>query len=134
MRRKSVYQARQEIRHVIDRLGMPIDRKIQPLVMGLRCHGVITEASCQGHLHRGLSYPWVHFPMQELKQVLRILRWHNRIHTQNELPKTRWGIRFMGIRNKRSFRIQPKNPNQSLRTMQHRAERFGYLLQSTRSL
>lgn len=42
-----------------DALGMPIDEGIFDTIVGLNSNGYDTSASCEGHLDRGLPYPWI---------------------------------------------------------------------------
>jgi len=58
---------------IVDRLGMPIDERIKETVAALKCMGFETEASCEGHLERGVKAPWVDFSpfSEDRKKVLR---------------------------------------------------------------
>src|ERR1039457_2831739 len=42
-----------------DRLGLPIDPGIKKAVIVFNVVGLITEASCEGHMDGGLSWPWI---------------------------------------------------------------------------
>ena len=42
-----------------DGLGMPIDSGIKETVIILNLLGVKTSSSCEGHIDRGLPYPWI---------------------------------------------------------------------------
>jgi len=42
-----------------DKLGKSVDNRIMPAVIALRISGINTSASCEGHLRRGLPYPWI---------------------------------------------------------------------------
>jgi hypothetical protein len=44
---------------VTDSLGKGIDSGIIDMVVALNAAGIRTNASCEGHLHRGKSYPWI---------------------------------------------------------------------------
>ena len=44
---------------VTDRLGAEIDPGIIETVIALNAIGIRTNASCEGHLHHGKSYPWI---------------------------------------------------------------------------
>lgn len=134
MAKKPVRQTEREVSRLTDRLGMPIDKKIRPLVIGLRSLGITTQMSCQGHLGWGCPHPWVDFPIQELPRVERLLRQYNRTHARNGSPKKEWGYWKRGIEGKGGFRIEPKYRKRSLLEMQREAEEFGYLLQRSRSL
>ncbi len=49
----------QQVEQTGDRLGLRIDEKIKPTVVALKANGFGTTASCEGHIGRGLPYPWV---------------------------------------------------------------------------
>ena len=42
-----------------DKLGKQIDPGIRHAVAALHISEINTNASCEGHLHRGLPYPWI---------------------------------------------------------------------------
>lgn len=44
---------------IVDGLGKPIDAGIKPMVAVLNALEVPTSGSCEGHIERALSYPWV---------------------------------------------------------------------------
>lgn len=48
-----------------DKLGMPIDKKIKSLVVGLWVNGIDTTGSCEGHTKWGESFPWVDIETEE---------------------------------------------------------------------
>src|ERR1035437_6045436 len=48
-----------EVDHLVDSLGKEIDPNIKDTVTALRALGFHTNASCEGHLDRGLKAPWV---------------------------------------------------------------------------
>lgn len=48
-----------KIEKITDGLGMEIDPKIKETVGALNILGYSTTGSCEGHLNRGLLYPWV---------------------------------------------------------------------------
>lgn len=50
---------------MVDRLGMPVDPGIRGVVVALNSCGIYTTASCEGHLERGLAYPWVDIETRE---------------------------------------------------------------------
>jgi len=50
-----------EVGSWVDGLGMPIDPGIKDTVIALNLLGFKTRASCEGHIDRGLSYPWIDF-------------------------------------------------------------------------
>jgi hypothetical protein len=52
-------QAKQETARITDALGMPIDTGILEMVTILRLMGFTTTSSCQGHVSRFLTEPYV---------------------------------------------------------------------------
>lgn len=46
-------------RRVVDKLGKKIDEGIFDTVVALNMLGVVTRASCEGHLDWGVPHPWV---------------------------------------------------------------------------
>jgi hypothetical protein len=48
-----------EVDKLVDGLGMHVDKAIRSVVTALRMHDLQTTSSCEGHLDRGLPYPWV---------------------------------------------------------------------------
>ncbi|MBI4709205.1 MAG: hypothetical protein HY764_03320 [Candidatus Portnoybacteria bacterium] len=52
-------QAEQEIEGIGDKRRKGIDEGIKFTVVSLRVNGFGTTASCEGHLDRGLPWPWV---------------------------------------------------------------------------
>lgn len=55
---------------IIDSLHKRIDPKIKFAVVSLKANGLGTIASCEGHLNRGLPYPWVDVESQLAEQLL----------------------------------------------------------------
>jgi hypothetical protein len=49
----------QEVNGIADRLGKGIDEGIKETIVALLMYRFSTTASCEGHLDRGCSYPWV---------------------------------------------------------------------------
>ncbi len=49
----------EEIEKVTDGLGLEIDPKIRDTVKFFKAHDFTTYASCEGHIDRGMPYPWV---------------------------------------------------------------------------
>jgi len=52
-------RARRKVLRIADKLGRPIDTKLQKAVAALLVFGFETTASCQGHLNRGEPFPWI---------------------------------------------------------------------------
>jgi len=48
-----------KVEKITDRIGYPIDPGIKESVIALNVFGIKTDGSCEGHLDRGLPYPWV---------------------------------------------------------------------------
>jgi hypothetical protein len=65
--------ALQRLDGIGDKLGMPIDEKIKPLVAALNMWSVETSASCEGHAGRALPYPWVDIPYAHVETAGRLL-------------------------------------------------------------
>lgn len=55
----NLQEVQQEVDELVDGLGRPIDAGIKKIVSVLRLIGFHTTASCEGHMDRGLPYPWV---------------------------------------------------------------------------
>lgn len=53
-----------------DALKMPIDKGIRETVIVLNVLGFTTSMSCEGHLDRGLPYPWVDIKFNEVEMEL----------------------------------------------------------------
>jgi hypothetical protein len=47
------------VESIRDRLGQPVDGQIKHAVCALIANGFETSASCQGHVGRGLPWPWI---------------------------------------------------------------------------
>lgn len=52
-------RVRAEVERIVDKLGMPVDEAIKEPVVALLANDFPTSGSCEGHLDRGLPYPWV---------------------------------------------------------------------------
>lgn len=69
----------QEVERIVDKLGKPVDPGIKESVVALRVLGLETQASCEGHLDRGVKGPWIdvgpEIP-QALKDRMREQRKH----------------------------------------------------------
>lgn len=64
-----IEQLKQQLKLTVDRLGMNIDEGIFETVLYLNAHGLNTTASCEGHLDRGLAFPWVEFSSKEAESA-----------------------------------------------------------------
>ncbi|MDP2864370.1 MAG: hypothetical protein Q8N73_01780 [bacterium] len=73
MKCRNLEEVRREVETIKDRLEEPIDSKIKDLVIGLRRWGIKTEASCQGHLLKGLPYPWVDVSWESTKDLAKLV-------------------------------------------------------------
>jgi len=69
----TVEQARQEVEAIRDRLGKPVDAKIQEFLVGLRRWGVETTMSCEGHYFGGYQFPWVDITAESLPLAATLL-------------------------------------------------------------
>jgi len=49
----------EEIEHVRDALGFPIDNNIRETIVALNLSGMPTSASCEGHTDRARGAPWI---------------------------------------------------------------------------
>jgi hypothetical protein len=58
-----------EVRHITDGLGKPIDSGIRETVAILQLIGLHTTASCEGHLDWGLPVPWIRFHAPEARAL-----------------------------------------------------------------
>ena len=65
-------EARADVNKITDGLGMPIDEGIKETVVAFRVSGFPTTGSCEGHLNRGTSYPWVDIDVSELENFKKI--------------------------------------------------------------
>lgn len=63
----------ENINNIGDSLGYPIDPGIKDLVLQLNRLGIITTASCEGHLTHGLCYPWVDCEFVFLNRYVEII-------------------------------------------------------------
>jgi len=48
-----------QVDRIVDRLGLPVDEAIKPLVVALKANDFGTTGSCEGHIDNGPAYPWV---------------------------------------------------------------------------
>jgi len=48
-----------EVEHITDKLGQGVDEQVKETLVALKANEFGTTASCEGHLDRGLPYPWV---------------------------------------------------------------------------
>jgi hypothetical protein len=62
-------QIAERIKHTTDTLGMPIDPLILPVVIWLTVWGIPTRASCEGHIDRGMPYPWVDIGRNDIRTL-----------------------------------------------------------------
>ncbi|MEI6237718.1 MAG: hypothetical protein WCP03_03920 [Candidatus Saccharibacteria bacterium] len=66
---KTYEEVAYEVDNMADGLNYPIDQGIKKIVTALRLLGFPTESSCEGHMDRGLQYPWIQFIAQDLDDV-----------------------------------------------------------------
>lgn len=55
-----------EVEGLVDKVGQPVDSGIKQLIIGLRCLGVPTAYSCEGHLDGTQAYPSVDVIAEDL--------------------------------------------------------------------
>jgi hypothetical protein len=67
----------------VDSQGRPIDLGIMGTVLYLNVHGIRTISSCEGHLDRGLAYPWVRVPTEDHGKLVEVLTAFNREHEED---------------------------------------------------
>jgi hypothetical protein len=49
----------EEIEHIRDALGFPVDQNIRETIVALNLSGFPTSASCEGHIDRAKGAPWI---------------------------------------------------------------------------
>lgn len=64
----NIQKLRTQLQNTKDKLGKTIDEKIFDTILYLNAHGLNTSASCEGHLDRGLAFPWVDFSSSDEKK------------------------------------------------------------------
>ena len=82
-----------EVNHWVDGVGYPIDTEIKDTVIALNLMGIETEASCEGHLDRGLSYPWIDiqiYPPEVKKMMLELSDIQEQLSKEEILLKTKF--------------------------------------------
>jgi len=83
-RRAQWDEVREDVNHIVDALGMPIDEGVKEAVTALRVFGFPTVASCEGHFDWGYPYPWVEIRASESLRHQR-QRFENLGHRQRML-------------------------------------------------
>lgn len=63
-------------KRVTDALGKSIDPGIFETVVALNLLSIQTFASCEGHMHRGLPYPWIDIGLPRAEYERQEERWH----------------------------------------------------------
>lgn len=64
-------EAARQLEQAVDALGTPIDTGIMDVVIALNVLGVVTNSSCEGHLHYGHAAPWVDFHAEGTEVIRR---------------------------------------------------------------
>jgi len=75
MKTRDLEEVRREVEEIKDESGK-VDKKIKPLVIGLRRWGVNTEFSCQGHRRsksEALSFPSVIISPKDYRKVKKLI-------------------------------------------------------------
>lgn len=125
---RSLTEVSREVAHLTDKLGLLVDVKIVPLVIGLRRWGIQTISSCQGHADRGDSYPWVDVSVSQAVFLATMIGWQNRPKfLDGSDNRNTWVLRpqFQDV-----FRLIPENKGRSLEELQNDAIEFGKFLQN----
>ena len=113
---------RREVKEIRDTRGDPIDKNIEELVIGLRCQGIKTNGSCEGH---NKSYPYVNVPRQYAGKLCRLLAKQN----ITKFTRGRYNNNIWVVKPGPSLEVRPENVNLPLEEMQQRAIEFGFFLQ-----
>lgn len=87
IKRQKWIQAREAVDHLADALGHGIDKGIKETVVAFRVHGILTTASCEGHLHWGMCYPWVDVGVYAPPEWGREKNWWKNSRKMNLLEK-----------------------------------------------
>jgi hypothetical protein len=80
-------EAWDQLTHVTDALGRPIDPGIFETVVALTVVGFHTTMSCEGHLDHGIAAPWVDIEPKEAEALRRQISAVQRQSTQ-EIPSS----------------------------------------------
>jgi hypothetical protein len=85
------HQAFEEYSHIADSLGRPIDAGILETVIVLNLFGIETTGSCEGHLEREQTNPWIDIEarsaQEETKHVLQMFASARKELEQAMLPQ-----------------------------------------------
>lgn len=111
-----------KFKHVTDRMGMPMDHHIVPVVVALNALGLETSQSCEGHLEEvGRCYPWIMFDVTEAEQfkakALEIAYKH-----ADEVPRRYTAEEYGELL--RLVDLQKKQVSQARRAIDHYLELF----------
>ncbi|MFA7315790.1 MAG: hypothetical protein WC059_03255 [Candidatus Paceibacterota bacterium] len=68
-----------EVEMITDRLGKRIDSNIKESVVAFSALGFNTSGSCEGHLDRGLPYPWIDIDAFDKKDFLEFTKIKERV-------------------------------------------------------
>lgn len=108
---KTYENALKEVDELCDRLCMPIDEKIKPLVAALRMYGITTTQSCQGHSRRGIRWPWIQVAMESVPAASKLVCAANARGNQ-------WVFEPRPVH----MRLRPSDTTQTLERMQKQAK------------
>ncbi len=123
---RNLEEVRKEVEKIRDNFGKPVEGKIKPLVIGLRRWGIKTRQSCEGHLSRALSYPWVSISKRQVSRVVKIMGRHNGLRLPDgKKNRNIWVLRPGGV-----LRLMPEEKNRDLEGMQKDAIERGLFLQN----
>lgn len=126
---RNLKEIKRKVEQMRSGLGIPVDEKIKPLVIGLHFCGIKeTTFSCEGHLDHGVPYPWVDIPRKYAERVAQVVAWQNRPKLPNGRQNENiWVIR---PRPKTQLRLIPENKDLPLEELQKQAIEFGIFLQN----
>lgn len=99
MLRNSIWEEKQkEIDNMSDRLGMPIDKNIKAVVIGLNVHNLPTTASCEGHIDWGMNAPWVEIAASNEPEY----RFKSEINVYKKIAR-KYNIKLDAVRHAENF-------------------------------
>lgn len=83
------------INDITDRLGMPVDEGIKPLVQALLDKEYMTNMSCEGHFSWGRGYPWIDLWKSEndIYKLETLLEQYNKKTEESNKP-IKWELRL----------------------------------------
>ena len=126
---RELEEVRREVESIRDEKGGPIEAKIKDLVIGLRRLEIDTSMSCEGHLKKGISHPWVDVEKKDRDKLLRIVYWYNiQVHNHKTKSRIAW-VAFPKLP-RAEMRLMPGRRDVSLKELQDSAVEFGKKIQN----